>query len=195
MGELMARKTQTSDLLQSQMADEFLYFFLRVRKDRVRKVVTRIRDAYPEESPEQLARRLIESKAMLSVLGGTLTHLPMLVPGLGTAIKFLGFVGGTSVMARMHLYLILEIALLFGKDIDSRERIPEMIAVVAGIGLGASAPFLVSLLELNPWYALPAAAVSSTAVTRVIGESALRLYGNEENALLDEAIADMAVGA
>ncbi len=191
----MSKDTHSSDQLQSQMADEFLYFFLRVRKDRVRKVVTRMRDAYPGESPEQLANRLIESKAMLSSLGGTFTHLHMLVPGLGTAIKFLGFVGGTSLMTRMHLYLILEIALLYGKDIDSRERIPEMMAVVAGIGLGASAPFLVSILELNPWFSIPVAAASANTVTRIIGECAVRLYGREEYASSDNAICDAAVGA
>jgi hypothetical protein len=53
-----------------------------------------------------------------------------------------------------------------------------MIAVAAAVGLGSSAPFLVRILELNPWYSLPAAAISATAVTQLIGESAIKLYGD-----------------
>jgi hypothetical protein len=97
--------------LQSQFTDDFLYFFLRLRKDRVRKVVNRIRSQYPDETPEQLAQRAISDKTQLSFIGGTLTHLPLLIPGIGPALGLLGFVGGTSMMTRMHLYLILEIAL------------------------------------------------------------------------------------
>ncbi len=161
---------------QSQLTDDFFYFFLRVRKERIRKVVQRLRAQYPEENPEQLARRLISTQSTLSFLGGSLLHLPMLLPGIGQLWKLLGFVGGTSVLTRMHLYLILEIALVFGRDIDDRERVFEMAAVVAATGIAASAPFLVQLLEFNPIYALPAAALSSVTVTQLIGESAIRLY-------------------
>lgn len=172
----MSDEKKTSNELQSQFTDDFFYFFLRVRKERVRKVVQRLRTQYPDESPEELARRLISSQSALSFLGGSLLQLPMLLPGIGQAWKLLGFVGGTSVLTRMHLYLILEIALLFGKDIDDQARVPEMSAVVAAVGVGASAPFLVSVLELNPLYALPAAALSSATVTQLVGESAIRLY-------------------
>ncbi len=162
--------------LQSQFTDDFFYFFLRVRKERVRKVVRRLKDQYPDESPEQLARRLISSQSMLSFLGGGILHLPMLLPGIGQAWKLLGFVGGTSVLTRMHLYLILEIALLFGKDIEDQARVSEMTAVVAAVGVAASVPFLIRVLELNPVYALPSAAFSAVTVTQLIGESAIRFY-------------------
>jgi len=162
--------------LQSQLTDDFFYFFLRLRKERVRKVVKRLQTSYAGESPEQLARRLISSQSALSFLGGGILHLPMLLPGIGQIWRLLGFVGGTSVLTRMHLHLILEIALLFGKDIDDQARVPEMVAVVAAVGIGASAPFLVSVLELNPLYALPSAALSSVTVTQLVGEGAIRLY-------------------
>ena len=35
---------------QSRLTDDFLYFFLRLRKDRVRKVVADINRRYPEET-------------------------------------------------------------------------------------------------------------------------------------------------
>jgi hypothetical protein len=187
MGEAMAKEIRAGQEIQSQLTDEFLYYFLRVRKERVRKVVKRVRDEYPAETPEQLARRLIASKTQLSVIGGTLTHLPMLIPGIGQALQFLGFVSGTSMMTRMHLYLVLEIALLYGKDIEETARVSEMAAVAAAVGLGTAAPLLVRVLNLNPLYALPAAAVSSAAVTQTVGESAIRLYKEGERALSGEA--------
>lgn len=161
---------------QSMLTEDFFYFFLRLRKERIRKSVQACRARYPDETPEGLARQLIASSSALSFMGGTLMHLPMLIPGIGQALKLLGIVGGASALTRMHLYLILEIALVYGKDIDAQERVPEMAAVVAATGLAASAPLLVHVLELNPLYALPTAGLTATAVTRLIGESAVRMY-------------------
>ena len=72
---------------QSILADQFFYFFLRLRKKRIRAVVEAVNSSYPEESAEQKARRLIEAQTPLSFLGGTLIHLPMVVPGLGQAFS------------------------------------------------------------------------------------------------------------
>jgi hypothetical protein len=183
----MSEENQAVGQLQSQFADEFLYFFLGLRKDRVRRTVQRMRDQHPDESKEQLARRLISSKSQLSVIGGTLTHLAMLIPGVGQALQLLGFVCGTSMMTRMHLYLILEIALLYEKDIDDKARIPEIAAVVGAVGLGTAAPFLVRILDVNPLYALPAAAMSAATVTQLVGESAIRVHKSEEYIASEEA--------
>jgi len=127
---------------QSILTDQFFYFFLRLRKKRIRAVVEAVNISYPEESAEQKARRLIEAQTPLSFLGGSLIHLPLLIPGLGLTFEFLGFVGGTAAITRMHLYLILEIALLYGMDIDDEARVPEMIAVVAATSLDSHVSFL-----------------------------------------------------
>lgn len=161
---------------QSLLTDQFFYFFLRLRKSRVRKVVEALKSEFPEESPVKLARRLVASQMQLSMFGGAVMHLPMLIPGLGLALKLIGLVGGASVLTRMHLYLILEIALLFGKDIDDGERVPEMIAVVAATGLAAVAPTAVNALDLNPLYSIPAAGLTASGVAKLIGESAIRFY-------------------
>ncbi len=183
----MSKEIRRDRQRQSQFTDELLYYFLRVRKDRVRKLAKRLADQHPDETPKQLAFRIIGAKTRLSFIGGTLTHLPMLLPGIGQAFKFLGFVGATSMMTRMHLSLILEIAVLYGKDIDDKARLPEIAAVVAAVGLAAAAPFLVRVFELNPLYGLPAAAISASTVTRIVGESAIRLY-EEEGESLPEAL-------
>ncbi|GLI34682.1 hypothetical protein [Desulforhabdus amnigena] len=170
----MADKTEVSQ--QSILTDQFFYFFFRLRKNRVRKVVDAVNEAFPDETPQQKARRLIEAQIPLSFLGGTLMHLPALIPGVGQALQFLGLVGGASVITRMHLYLVLEIALLHGKDIDDAARVPEMAAVVAATGLAAGVPLLTQVLDVNPLYSLPAAGLTASGVSKLIGESAIRFY-------------------
>ena len=165
--------------LQSVLTDKFFYFFLRLRKNQVRKVVDSINIRFPEETLDQRARRLIEAQTSLSFLGGALVQLPMLIPGLGLALGLMGFVGGASALTRMHLYLILEIALLYGRDIDDQARVPEMVSVVLATGLAAGAPLLVQALEVTPLLALPAGGLTSAAVARLIGESAIRHYSRE----------------
>jgi len=163
--------------MQSTLTEEFFYFFLRLRKVRVRKVVEAMQTRFPEETPEQLARRLIAAQTPLSFLGGTLLHLPFLIPGLGQTLQMLGLVGGGTALTRMHLYLILEIALLYGQDIDDRARVPEMVAVVAATGLAAGTPLLLNALDLNPLLALPAAGLTASTVAQLIGDQAMRFYG------------------
>jgi uncharacterized protein (DUF697 family) len=106
-------------------------------------------------------------------------NLPWLVPGLGNVLKLLGVVGGASAVTRMHLYLIMEIAHLYGRDIDDQARVPEMVTVVLASGLAAGAPLLVQALKMNPLWALPVGGVASAAVVRLIGESAIRFYNGE----------------
>ncbi|MFZ2446041.1 MAG: hypothetical protein WAW37_06775 [Syntrophobacteraceae bacterium] len=162
---------------QSILADQFFYFFLRLRKNRIKNVVKTLDAAYPAETAEQKARRLITSQTALSFIGGAITHLPMLVPGLSQAFRIFGLVGGASALTRMHLYLILEIALLYGKDIDDEARVPEMLAVVAATGLASGAPLLAAgLLDFVPLLSLPAAGVAASAVAQMIGEEAIRYY-------------------
>ena len=162
--------------LQSLTTDQFFYYFLRLRKGEVRRTVQSLTRRYPDERPEQLAQRLIAAKARLAILGGGLLNLPLTVPGVGQALKLAGVVGATSMLTRMHLYLILEIALVFGKDIDDRARVSEMAAVVAATGLSSATSLWLLNQGLHPVYSIPAAALSATLTTRLIGRTALVYY-------------------
>ena len=103
-----------------------------------------------------MARRLIASqKAAFLSWEEALLHLPMLFPGLGNAIKGLGAAGGAAVLTRMHLYLILEIALLYGMDIEDQARVTEMVQVVLATGIVAGAPFLLEIFGFNALLAMP----------------------------------------
>jgi hypothetical protein len=172
----MAEDNAPSQDSQNIVTEEFFYFFLRLRKARIHMVVEAIQARFPDETPEQLARRLIASQTQLSFLGGALLHLPWLIPGLGQTLQLLGLVGGGAALTRMHLYLILEIALVYGKDIDHQDRVPEMAAVVAATGLAAGTPLLLNAFDLNPLLALPASGLTAAAVAQLIGESAIRFY-------------------
>jgi len=166
--------------LQTRLTDDFLYFFLRLRKDRIRKVVANINVRFPDETVEQRARRLIGDQTQLSFLGGLILDLPGMIPIIGQAVKVLGFVGGTSALVRMHLYLILEIALLYGRDIDDQARVPEMAAVVAGTSLAVGAPFVADALGLHPLLSMATGGMAAVAMSRLIGEGAIRYYGESQ---------------
>ena len=161
---------------QSVAVDQFFYFFLRLRKGEVRRIVQRVKTLYPGETPEQLARRLILAQSSLSLVGGALLYLPMLFPVAGNVLKMVGFVGGASMLTRVNLYLILEIALLFGKDIDDQARVPELMAVIAASGLSATSPFVVSQLDWHPAASIPASGVMAATVAKLIGEAAIAFY-------------------
>jgi hypothetical protein len=181
----MTEPPETESRLQSLATDEFFYFFLRLRKGEVRRTVANLRTRYPDEAPEQLAARLVAAKSRLSLLGGALLAVPLLFPGVGQALKLAGAVGATSLLTRMHLYLILEIALVFGKNIDDSARVPEMIAVVAATGLGAASPMLAQNQGLDPRFTPAVGALSCAAVSQVVGRAAIALY--RPKPILEEA--------
>ena len=173
----MNESTVSTKKLQSLTQDEFFYFFLRMRKSEVTRIVDVLRSRFPDESPEQLAKRLVASKWKLALLGGTLVNVPGLIPGVGASLKLAGVVGGTSMLTRMNLYLINEIAMVFGEDVDDRARISDMMAVVGATAVSSTAPgYVGQWLGLSPWALLPAGALSSAATTKMIGLAAIRHF-------------------
>ena len=169
--------------LQSRLTDDFFYFFLRLRKDRIRKVVADINTRFPHETVEQRARRLIEDQTQLSLLGGLILDLPTMITGFGQLVKMLGFVGVTSALVRMHLYLILGIALLYGKDIDDQARVPEMLAVLGGTGLAVSTPFLADALGFHPLLSMATGGLAALSMSHLISESAIRYYAQPQEVI------------
>jgi hypothetical protein len=165
-------KEQTQGLIEEQ----FFYFFLRLRKSECKRIVQRVRSLYPEETPEQHARRLILAQSTLSLLGGAVLYLPNLFPAAGRAWKLAGFVGGASMLTRMNLYLILEIALLYGEDIDDTARVAELITVVAASGVSSAAPYVVDALGWHPAAAIPASGIAASLLSKLIGEAAIAFY-------------------
>jgi hypothetical protein len=190
----MTDSTTSLSHLQSLSVDDFFYFFLQLRKSRIRAVVAAIRERYPHDTSEQLAQRLTESFVPLSFISGALLHLPTLLPGIGQALQAVGFVMGASALTRMHLYLILEIALLYGKDIDDQARVPEMMAVVAATAAAAATPLAVQALEYSPVVSIPLAGLTASATAQLIGNVAMRYYSQGLIAPVSPADATGSVG-
>ena len=162
---------------QSMAVDDFFYFFLQLRKPRIRAVVERVRKLHPEMTREQLAQRLIDSSGNLSLLAGSLLGVPLMLPGVHVFLRYLGLFAGSAVITRMHLYLILEIAHLYDKDIDDPARVPEMMAVVAATEAAVTLPpVALQLLNVAPVLNIAASGLTATAFTRLIGHYAVRLY-------------------
>ena len=156
--------------------DEVFYFFLGLRKGEIRKQVRMLQERYPDESPRQLARRCITAQWPLSLMGGALLHVPALFPVLGPAIKALGIGTGASVMIRLNMTLLLQMALLYGYDIDSRARLKEMVAIIAASGLNSSSSMFPYLLDLNRYYKALMGGATVMSANQVIGEAALLYY-------------------
>ncbi len=162
------------------MTDRFMYFFLGLRKGEIRRRVATLRSHHPDESPQELARRLIAIQAPLSLMGGTLLQVPVFIPAIGTPLKLLGLASGTAVMMRMHMALLLEIAHLFERDIDDVARVKEMAAVIAATGLTSGIPFLFKRFSLKPAYAMISGGMTASTISELIGEAAIRYYSIEK---------------
>jgi hypothetical protein len=161
---------------QSLAAEEFFYFFLRLRKNEIRRTVRMLEAQYPDDDLSRRARRLVDAKTGLAALGGGLLYLPLLFPAAGQFLKLAGVVGAASMLTRMHLYLILEIACVYGEDIDDLARVPEMVAVIAATGMGGAAPQVLASYQVAPWVTVGGGALSMVTVTRLIGLAATRFY-------------------
>jgi hypothetical protein len=161
---------------QGLSMDKFFYFFAGLRKGEIRQRVAALRRDHPDESPEQLARRLVKAHVPLSVMTGLLLHLPMLVPGVGQVVRLLGMAGTAAAVMQLQMALILEIALCFGRDIDDRSRLTELAVVMAAAGLTSGTPLLVKALGLRPWLGIPSGTAAATALNQLVGEAAIRYY-------------------
>ena len=171
---------------QSVVTEKFFFYFVGLRKAEIKRQVDRMRRDHPDESPEQLARRLTNAAASLSLLGGAMLNLSTLLPGVGQVLRILGLTTATAVLTSMHVFLILEIAMLFGRDIDDQARVPEMLAIIGATGLASSTPLVLRSLGLkSPWLAGPAGLLTVGAVSRLIGEASIRYYSRASD---DEAL-------
>ena len=161
--------------------EKFLYYCMGLRKGDMRAQVATMQARYPNDTPERLARRFIAAQAPLSMVSSALIHLPAVVPTLGPAFRFLGMASGTTLMMILNMTLVMQIALIYGLDLDDRARVRELMAVVAATAAASGSTVLVPQLSaLHPrWRALAgSAAIMTTA--QLIGEAALRYFGRAQ---------------
>jgi hypothetical protein len=175
----MAKRALASTPHWGLTTEKFFYFFMGLRKGEIRKQVQMMQARHPDEDPEQLARRFVSAQVPLSLLGGALMHLPILVPVLGTPLKLAGIAMGSSVMVRLNMTLLLQIAMLYGHDIDDRARLKEMAAIIAASGLASGTSLLPYVFNLEPRNKAILGGASVITVSQLLGISAIRYYGRK----------------
>lgn len=165
---------------QSLFVDQFLFYFMRLRKCHCHFLAGRIRKKYPGCSPEEQALKFVESQSVFSGAAGLLTRMVTGGKGGAHTLRLIGIGGGSVVLSRLHITMLLTIALLYGKDIDSNERVPEMLAVIAATlpatFLSASVDDSSSLLRD---YASSGAVAAASSY--LIGRAAIAYYNKPQS--------------
>lgn len=91
--------------------------FLQRSVSAARKRVREVRAQHPELHEQELADLLINEKARTSALAGCLTALPAVIPGLGTVVALAtGLVADVTLLGSLLRRLVLELAVLYGRD-------------------------------------------------------------------------------
>ncbi len=176
----MSQEISAAPKLWGLATEKYFYFFMGLRKGEIRKQVSMMQSRYPDESPRQLARRFVSSQAPLSLLSGALFHAPMFVPTVGPVIKLLGIAVGSSLMIRLNMTLVLQIALLFGHDIDDRARLKELAAIIAATGLATYTSQLPQLAHMQPLQKGVIGGAAVMTASQLIGEAAIQYYRTAE---------------
>lgn len=156
--------------------EKFFYYFMGLRKGELRKDIEIMRKQYPNDDTERLARRVVNAQVPLSLTGGALLQIPWLLPKSSPVLKLLGISTAASVMVILNMTMLLQIALVYGHDIDDRARLKEMFLIVAASGLAGGASALPHISGLKPGYKALAGGAAVATVSQLLGEAAIRYY-------------------
>lgn len=96
-------------------------------------------EKYPDETPEQLAQRLIRDKCQRTGTVGAVTSGAGLIPGVGTAAALtLGVAADIGATFRYQAELVLEIAALYDYPLTEGEK-QQLVLLITGLSAGTSA--------------------------------------------------------
>ena len=156
--------------------EKFFYYFMGLRKGELRKDIDTMRKHHPNDDPDQLARRVVDAQIPLSVAGGVLLQIPWLLPRTSPTLKFLGISTGAAVMVILNMTMLLQIALIYGFDIDDRARLKELLAIVVMSGLAGGTSELPHLSASHPQLKAFAGSAAVLTASQVLGRAAIRYY-------------------
>jgi len=177
----------------SLATEKFLYYCMGLRKGDMRGQVAMMRSRYPDDTPERLARRFIAAQIPLSMVGSALVHLPTAIPLAGPAFRFLGLASGTTLMMVLNMTLVMQIALIYGYDLDDNARLKELLAVIAATGLASGSTALIpQLSHLAPRFRALAGGAVITTTSQLVGETAVKYFSRKQ---ISPAEADHLAGA
>jgi len=106
--------------------------FSRLDKEKIAESVRRLIEKHPGEDEQKLVKRLISRSSRLSGAVGIVGSIPALLPGPGLAISVIGMVPEEMYLIRRKCTMLLQIACIYGFDLEAEERLYEIIALAGG---------------------------------------------------------------
>lgn len=101
--------------------------------------VEALRAKYPDETPEQLAQRLIRDKLQRTGAVGAVTSGAGLIPGIGTAAALtLGVAADVGATFKLQAELVLEVAAVYDYPLTEAEK-QQLVLLITGLSAGTSA--------------------------------------------------------
>ena len=185
-----------SDQKLDLATEKFFYYCMGLRKGDMSRQVAMMKTRYPNDTPERLARRFIAAQMPLSMVSSALIHLPTVIPVAGPAFRFLGLASGTTLMMILNMTLVMQIALIFGYDLDDRARVKELLAVIATTAAASGITLLVpQLASLRPRLRAVVGSAAIMTAAQLTGEIALKYFNRRQVALDAAHSADAAAPA
>ena len=149
--------------------DWLMTFLGQVDTAKVRAAVEKMRSQYPEETPEQIAHRLIIQKTWK---GGRLGLLTNIIPPIAALFLGVELIATTKLQTEM----VYEIAAAYGLDLNEPARRGEVLAIF-GLSFGADVLKTgFTVVEIIPGIGAVVGASTNAAILYVLGQTACRFY-------------------
>ena len=151
-------------------------FLGKVDKNKVQATVDRVRSQHPDETPEEIAQRLIVEKAWE---GGRLGLLTNIIPPVAAFFLGIELIATTKLQTEM----VYEIAAAYGLDLEDPARRGEVLAIF-GLSLGADVLKTgLTIVEIIPGIGAVVGASTNAALLYVLGQTACRFYEGKADRL------------
>jgi hypothetical protein len=125
-------------MVLKRLIDKFVGSVADTDKIEAQARVNALRSAYPDESRDALAERLIKRKCIQAGAVGAATTAASVIPGIGTVTSItLGIAADRAVTAKLHGELFLELLLLHDKTLSAEDE-RRALLLVTGVGAGVA---------------------------------------------------------
>ncbi|MFM2312563.1 MAG: hypothetical protein RLZZ04_1839 [Cyanobacteriota bacterium] len=149
--------------------DWLMTFLGKVNTAKVQSVVEEMRSQYPQETPHQIAQRLIIQKTWS---GGRLGLITNIIPPIAALFLGIELIATTKLQTEM----VYEIAAAYNLDLNESARRGEVLAIFA-LSLGADVLKTgLSVVEIIPGIGAVVGASTNAAMLYVLGQTACRFY-------------------
>ncbi|WP_319419632.1 hypothetical protein [Pleurocapsa sp. FMAR1] len=144
-------------------------FLGKVDTTKIQATVDKMRSQYPNDTPNEIAHRLIVEKTWE---GGRLGLLTNIIPPIAALFLGIELIATTKLQTEM----VYEIAAAYGLDLEDSARRGEALAIF-GLSLGADVMKTgLTVVEIIPGIGAAVGASTNAAMLYVLGQTACRFY-------------------